>query len=131
MKKDLRIGNSVEAHGDWGWEVVEVTDLSDAEIGHTTTGSLGSCNDECRPIPLTEELLLRFGFEDHKNTGNWKIKGNKYWSLGEQKQGYLKIKLTKAHNFRVENFGNKSIMIKHVHTLQNLYFALTGKELNQ
>lgn len=78
---------------------------------------------ECNPIPLTEEWLLKFGFEkdgynDHKSY---------YYTLNGFKlnvdDGYLFLdnpnQLAEA----------KSIKIKHVHQLQNLYFALTGKEL--
>ena len=65
------------------------------------------------PIPITEEWLLKFGFEKT--------------SLGHfKKQGIILL---------VEDFyyicllGNTSVIIKYVHQLQNLYFALTQKEL--
>lgn len=84
--------------------------------------------NEINPIPLIEDWLLKFGFEKYKDTNNFKIKANKYFSLGLQKQGYLKIGLSN-NKWNVTNFGNKSIFIKHVHQLQNLYFALTQQEL--
>jgi hypothetical protein len=72
------------------------------------------------PIPLTEEWLLKFGFE---KTMSWtyvkdlvgKLKlvyylGEKGWSIG-----------FKSYS----DFPN----LKYVHQLQNLYFALTGEEL--
>jgi hypothetical protein len=68
-------------------------------------------NDSVKPIPLTEEWLLKFGFE--KALNGW-------WCPDEvvsYKEGYA-------------GFGtNTYTQIKHVHQLQNLYFALTGKEL--
>ena len=95
-------------------------------------GDITICNvpyKNIKPIPLTEEWLLKFGFKKYKYSLNFKIKANKYWSLGELKQGYLKIKLIKTSKWRVENFGNKSVFLYSVHQLQNLYFALTGEEL--
>jgi hypothetical protein len=68
-----------------------------------------------KPIPLTEEWLVKFGFEE--NTTSWTN-----WN----KPNHTKeVRLTKAYgdvrfHYRV---------IKHVHQLQNLYFALTNEEL--
>lgn len=65
------------------------------------------------PIPLTEEWLLKFGFEQNK--------------------------LSAKHNSFIwyeNHIGIKGLLgvvkpyeCKHVHQLQNLYFALTGEEL--
>jgi hypothetical protein len=67
------------------------------------------------PIPLTEEWLVRFGFEKSSN-------------------GYFKFPL-EIRGLNLVFFGNKfskrglNLTIQHVHQLQNLYFALTGEEL--
>lgn len=74
------------------------------------------------PIPLTEEWLVRFGLID--------IEGiiNKSFPFGE----YVK---TSSFGGISINYQTNSIQImpkieiKHVHQLQNLYFALTGEEL--
>ena len=78
--------------------------------------------DLIHPIPLTEEWLLRFGFTITKKTKE----GNEIWTfMGDE------------HKFEIEQiigfylydnmcFGTE---IKHVHQLQNLYFALCGEEL--
>lgn len=67
-----------------------------------------------QPIPLTEDLLLKMGFT-FKSYG---------YSENEWKQwcynGYY------LNGFRCTTSGNE---IQYVHTLQNLYFALTGEEL--
>jgi hypothetical protein len=73
-----------------------------------------------KPIPLTEEWLLKLGLE---KIGIWTFSlnlagnldliyylGEKGWSIG-----------LKSYS----DFSN----LKYVHQLQNLYFALTGKEL--
>lgn len=69
------------------------------------------------PIVLTEELLVKLGFE--KNETGFYYKGrftyhNEYgWKILEQ---------------WVKNWVGVS-ELKYVHQLQNLYFALTGEEL--
>jgi len=76
-------------------------------------------------IPLTEEWLLKFGFEKKDGAGLCgfykDILWNKYicwaWSIDvgiEDKNGDELLSFIK---------------IKYVHQLQNLYFALTGNEL--
>lgn len=74
-----------------------------------------------KPIPLTEEWLLKAGFEiigklDMPNSpSDWFYSKNDFpFSIT-----YVNKKL---------QFSN--IDLKHVHQLQNLYFALTGEELN-
>lgn len=94
----------------------------------------------CKPIPLTEEWMLKFGFVE-KNIGK------------KLPQSLYELKyLSNEHNpiitswvsilINVETWScvicdeypdeigaNTKIKIKHVHQLQNLYFALTGEEL--
>ena len=68
-----------------------------------------------RPIPLTEELLLRLGLKKMLETeytlNTYEFAGFKLWI---HKGKFL-------FDSRIE--------INYVHQLQNLYFALTGKEL--
>ena len=68
-------------------------------------------NSDYKPIPLTEEWLLKFGFD--KAVNGW-------WSSDEifsYRDGYF-------------GFGvDRHTKIQYVHELQNLYFALTGEEL--
>lgn len=86
--------------------------------------------DECEehptrfgPIQLTEEWLLKFGFtEKYKSIHNsWTKNGSKIFQLSdyEDEEGEL------MNEFYYE--GN--VHVKYVHQLQNLYFALTEKEL--
>lgn len=94
---------------------------------------------QARPIPLTEEWLLRFDFEKDKEKGRH---GYRY-SIGYQDFRYVISKdwrETTSHHFgiwyidspresdltEVYNFAEQII---YVHQLQNLYFALTGEEL--
>jgi len=86
---------------------------------------------ELDPILLTEKWLLKFGFENNKH-GNW----NRYFKDGIYPRSFA---FQFYKNGRVDfwygdfNVGNlnriKYNPLQYVHQLQNLYFALTGKEL--
>lgn len=65
------------------------------------------------PIPLTEEWLLKAGFEKF---------GNVYF-------GGHKVNLTITESFETIFNDLLAIKLNYVHQLQNLYFALTGEEL--
>lgn len=73
-----------------------------------------------KPIPLTEEWLLNFGFE--KKSGS-EFKNDRF------------IYRFKQRDLIIEGFeyDYNGILCypEYVHQLQNLYFALTGEELTQ
>lgn len=69
-----------------------------------------------KPIPLTEEWLLKFGFEiGYNKTKMLDVYCKDFGILIERSNG--------------GNFYYKKVYISSVHQLQNLYFALTGEEL--
>ena len=77
------------------------------------------------PIPLTEEWLLKFGFDKEKDwcgnekEGSYELNGY-YYDMEDKDLLYI------------DNYGYESFceyQLKHVHQLQNLSFALTGEEL--
>lgn len=70
--------------------------------------------NDLNPIPLTEEWLLRFGFEHREFSFD---KGSFFLSKRTGKNEYL----YQAHTNRFQ--------VKYVHQLQNLYFAVKGTEL--
>jgi hypothetical protein len=72
------------------------------------------------PIPITEEWLLKFGFTYIGMQEEWFI--FKLKSIRICKTEYLGF----IFNF---DEGEDYVEIQHVHQLQNLYFALTNKEL--
>ena len=78
-----------------------------------------------QPIPLTEEWLVKFGFY-----GKYKSV-NTQWSLG----GFSiqqESNVDEEHNTipTEQRFHyNWDFVVEYVHSLQNLYFALTGEEL--
>lgn len=77
------------------------------------------------PIPLTEEWLLKFGFEYSDHYGNYKIKPkNSFYNS------------VKHHNNQWFYNNDESdaacygvTTVNYVHELQNLYFAIYGEEL--
>ena len=116
--KDLRVGNLLlfPFHN----EVVEVVGLPMLPNGKQgiqvyTKGAI-LCEElleQFKPIPLTEEWLLTFGITK-KNGYPYKFNN-----------GYLKIR----NGVFFFNYYDIEIELPYVHTLQNLYYALTNTEL--
>jgi hypothetical protein len=116
---ELRIGNLViYSNGSILFKVIGISEFGidiENEVEKTYIEY-----DEFEPIQLTEEWLLKFGFEKQMMwtyainiIGNQKLiyyLGEKGWSIG---------------NKNYSDFSN----LKYVHQLQNIYFALTGEEL--
>ncbi len=69
-------------------------------------------DDAYRPIPLTEEWLLKFGFEI---TDNFQTKD--------------RFQTHKQDGIIWFEYGYIVVELNYVHQLQNLYFALTNEEL--
>lgn len=68
------------------------------------------------PIPLTEEWLLKFGFE--LNDGVYKKKG---WAIFLRKED---------DGFLVSRYGRHiHLGVQYIHRLQNLWYELTDEEL--
>jgi hypothetical protein len=120
----LRIGNLVSQNGFYGYvysiESAEPRNdirFSDKDIITLFDNGMTYVPiDEIEPIPLTEEWLIKFGF-------------NKVCSM------YIRISDINEMEF-FDNiitfkdwFCKLEKKIQYVHQLQNLYFALTGEEL--
>jgi len=102
MIRELRIGN-------WFIEKDEVKQF-DGDFYHL----LGH-----DPIPLTEEWLFKFGFE-------------RMYFFGAPLNYLLKEPICVSTHDMVIEWNKPNFIIKqiqYVHEIQNLYFELTGKEL--
>ena len=115
--KDLRVGNYVEyLVSDYlektklYWEVVKI----DADDIHWLS-KVDDKDENFRPIPLTEEWLLKFGFINDK-------------ILAFYKNNSSESTIIIDYNF-ICLLGYSHVKLKYVHQLQNLYFSLTGIEL--
>jgi len=112
---ELRIGNHV-------YLIDETDSIIETNVTARLLFSLDKEIIEISPIPLTEEWLERFGFKKHW----WKIGGKTVdWGCNWRK-GKFEIHWEKAYGFYHEFYRLKRNEIKYVHSLQNLYFALTG-----
>ena len=115
---ELRVGNVVLKHrfflGErWTW----------GRISHEDIYSIACGNDkDYKPIPLTEEWLLKLGFSSNKHGYVFNMFRIKKYVTGFF-YGYIPIFLDDID----EDIDD--VEIKYVHQLQNLYFALTGEEL--
>jgi hypothetical protein len=108
---ELRIGNWVDQPNEGVAKVTSI--LNNLQI-RTETGYV---DKYCKPIPLTEEWLLKFGFK---------------WKNFAFRDGTFTVRYQKEFYVYLSVEGVRPIQIKldYVHQLQNLYFALTGEELD-
>ncbi|MBD3904454.1 hypothetical protein NAL32_07390 [Chryseobacterium sp. Ch-15] len=113
LQKQLRIGNYLlgkcEDELDERkvyWEIYQIKDAEDL---------MSVKMDWDKPIELTEEWLLKFGFEK---------------SYGEFTKSGFKFRICSNEVFTNEEFNPKKICkLKYVHQLQNLYFTLCSDDL--
>lgn len=134
--KEIRVGNIVGAVGikdDW------------YQINESVLGQF-LMYDECdhiKPIPLTEEWLLRFGFEKGK-LQKWFGNGHDYQPVDVYTELYAFTMAPHEFEYHIRTWthsgiaedescavycGDNLVVCDHVHQLQNLYFALTSEEL--
>ena len=113
---ELRIGNYININGE------------DVNIGYGVIMDLAQknkgikndylCSLTFKPIQLTEQWLLDFGFNYHQDDNSYTLRGLRiYFYEG------VNIKYLGQSLFEIINYP--------VHKLQNLYHALTGKELTK
>ncbi len=118
--KDLRIGNITSAG-----VVSEI--LQDRFYVHDGESSLKSTWFDIQPIPITEEWLLKFGFEtcgyDLLFWEHPKLKGFQLGGINWADKDYPEYQFL---NYQIDD---NTFSIHYVHQLQNLYFTLTGEEL--
>lgn len=126
---DLRVNNLLIKHG----EIVKVVDIglkhiSDKNYYIRCDGdNCGYWIDQFKPIPLTEEVLLKCGFVSKSIYDDFELNGFKIQSTvrrcdtNERSSFFLNL------GEESESLNNR---IDYLHQLQNLYWFLCGKELN-
>lgn len=139
---ELRIGNLLEAFHQRPdatgqiWSPVELQSING--YMNTITTVLGQSIDFnekwLRPITLTEEWLLKFGFKPEKApngvTRNYTIfHGDSVLLANYNKSAKEVHSIGIIHPMIDSTLTNFVWHVKHVHELQNLFFALTGNEL--
>jgi len=109
---ELRLGNLVE-YDNRTFAIDSISQefptLSTSEFG------IGVVDyNNISPIPLTEEWLVKFGFQDYENSYILEYDGRDFTWTGS--------------TYYIRWCGH-AMDCQYVHQLQNLYFALTGNEL--
>ena len=106
---ELRIGNLVNYNEGGIFKVIGIHEFGiDCENEIETTYME---YENFKPIPLTEEWLLKFGFKNNR--------------LGL----FDCVKVGDDIGYHIYFIGKHLKEVQYVHQLQNLYFALTGEEL--
>jgi hypothetical protein len=141
--EELRIGNFLEVdnmqyHPSLKGVVLKVTGISPAKgledewthsvglrpiekLNARSINSYSQLMQFIKPIPLTEDWLIKFGFIKHDMGWFWISWGTNGTEIIQWNISY------KQYVFSLGKARFKTL--EHVHQLQNLYFALTGKEL--
>jgi len=134
QSKDLRIGNLfIEKYRQ---KIIKVIQLNDEEI-YFSGQFIGEWQAE--PIAINKDLLFDFGLiqsNDNKISNGYK--GNEYFIFEDEincSDFFIEISLEKCWFCMLSigshgDYENEYLKeIKYIHELQNLYFALTRKEL--
>lgn len=124
--KELRIGNYIS---DLDGKIIKVEELTIC-APYTTKKRINNLPfDYYKPIPLTEEILLKCGFE-FNDSSHYQISKPSIF-IEELRYVY------NINDFEIILFKgiyyykyNNNIEVKYLHQLQNLFFSLCGEELN-
>jgi hypothetical protein len=136
--KDLRVGNIVRLKDHFVGGNAIITGIMCDRI--TALNSVGTNIDTINimyvePIPITEELLVKIGFKKNRN-GDFKYRDYNDRMSIRFSENYTSIEYANQY-FNPEdmpetNYGSSLEFPNtlHLHTLQNIWYLLTGKELN-
>jgi len=110
---ELRIGNYVLMSG--------VIVRMDNKLFHAVLNGFNGYEPE--PIPLTEDILLKCGFELEEKLNDYRFNDSEFY--------VNKNKITGDFWVYMSNGDEDACLtsIEYLHQLQNIYFALTGQEL--
>ena len=120
LAKDLRIGNLVYGPLNELCVVDQIGRYDNPEYVayHELNNLVSGGQNGQRPIPLSEDVLVKLGFE--KNG----IRFSKDWFYLWLKDGEILFALEEMQ----EGIGSY-LAINYIHSLQNLYYSLTNQEL--
>ena len=125
---ELRIGNWVEIQGLESKIILVDTEGCICENEYCEDFENNNITQNLQPIPLTEEWLKRLGFEKDEE---YDESGLVDYRLTLMKNSLEFVSFWNSEEITSVNQPQTGVDVKHVHQLQNLYFALTGEELNQ
>jgi hypothetical protein len=125
---ELRIGNYLDYYGQ-NVIVLELLKNDNAEFGYFNNSIVFNRKltekHSPKPIKLTKEWLIKFGFEKDGVLIDYAV------CLSNEKILGVDLKNKRAHCYHIipSVQGANLCSLEYVHQLQNLYFALTNKEL--
>ena len=99
----------------------EIEEIRNESV-HFKGFAYGEFLNNLKPIPITEECLIKFGFYETSRYG-------KYLEFNINQEQSLRLPICKHSEKDFWYVLRGSVKIQYVHQLQNLYFALTGEEL--
>ena len=117
-QNEIRVGNCLIDPRAYDKELNKKFGVDDSPYFKVTARDIQFA-EEYKPIPLTEEILLKCRFK--KKNGYKFVLHNSHFSL-------VMIDSIKREDYAFSHY-NLWVNLEHVHQLQNLYFALTGQEL--
>jgi len=115
--KELRVGNWIE---------------KDGKKYQATTMTIFCCGNNHKPILLTEEWLVKFRFhladkgDKKRKCFHKEFQKDKIFEIWEEN---MSCRLWNGESDYKQHFDSLWLSPKYVHQLQNLYFTLTGEEL--
>jgi len=125
-KKDLRIGNSVMLEGKiLTVKAIEHNPVTDRWYVKVYENYSQIKCEYLEPIPLTEELLVKCGFQYL----NGRTDGELTLDILHYEFDFVEGELVTKSRYEEVYKREKLPHIKSLHQLQNLYFALTKQEL--
>lgn len=122
---ELRIGNWIQFH-DEGLKVTRSWQVTMKDFFHAVSAGIDFEVFGFEGIPITEEWLLNFGFVPLRD-GLFEKPTEHVIGISLVSGGTSRCQL---YIGRIPNYKFTATHIDYVHQLQNLYFALTGQELN-
>ncbi len=128
--QDLRIGNWIIEPGQDEGKPFQIFSIYHEDKNNKVNGLPIAL---MQPIPLTEDWLIRFGFEKRFNNDDcnlFDLIGYKEMSLTglNRGQGFFTLADFTGKNGWYLDLQTRTTLT-HVHQLQNLYFAISGEEL--
>lgn len=118
--KELRIGNWVY-HESESTNNLHAIIVNDDDLGFMSNGG----DLYYSPIPLTPEILEKAGFE-------WSIYHQAFHFGDMAMNEFYDVNECYPSGYQLSTFKKKELIgnsFQYLHQLQNLYFALTGQEL--
>lgn len=141
--EELRIGNKVKSTGLLNGRILTVENVTGRGtlldqkrvVFFLEEKNVGDFCEDLEPIPLTEELLVKAGFEYVVNDGSFENISLDYWAKdalllftngSEPKEAYL---FGYGNGYFGKYFVITGRWIYNLHDLQNVYHAWKGTEL--